>query len=282
MFDADAYDRRLDEAAAFLQCHLGTCPAVAVIAGTGLGRLGRDEAAGAGFPYAEIPGFPCATAPGHRGELLLSHLGGRPTLVFQGRFHLYEGHAVEELVFPFRAVFRWGVRGLVVTNAAGGLDLTFQAGDVMLITDHINAMGASALTGPHLDSWGPRFPDLSCAYDPALRELALAKASDLGLRLHQGVYVAVRGPCLETPAETRFYRRMGADAIGMSTVQEVMAARQAGVRVLGFSAISNVNDPDHMAPATIGDILAAADRAAVGLSCLINAVRRCWPETGAP
>jgi len=278
MFDADAYDRRLDLAAAFLERRLGACPPVAVIAGTGLGRLGRDGDGAETCPYAEVPGFPCATAPGHRGELLMSRLGGLPALVFQGRFHLYEGHAAEELVFPFRAVFRWGVRGLVVTNAAGGLDLGYRAGDLMLITDHINAMGASALSGPHRDAWGPRFPDMSCPYDPMLRELALAKASELGLELHQGVYVAVRGPCLETPAETRFYRRMGADAIGMSTVQEVMAARQAGVRVLGFSAISNVNDPDHMAPATIEAILAAADHAAVGLARLIAEVRRAWPE----
>jgi len=278
MFDADAYDRRLDLAAAFLERRLGACPPVAVIAGTGLGRLGRDGDGAETCPYAEVPGFPCATAPGHRGELLMSRLGGLPALVFQGRFHLYEGHAAEERVFPFRAVFRWGVRGLVVTNAAGGLDLGFRAGDLMLITDHINAMGASALSGPHRDAWGPRFPDMSCPYDPMLRELALAKASELGLELHQGVYVAVRGPCLETPAETRFYRRMGADAIGMSTVQEVMAARQAGVRVLGFSAISNVNDPDHMAPATIEAILAAADHAAVGLARLIAEVRRAWPE----
>jgi purine-nucleoside phosphorylase len=181
-------------------------------------------------------------------------------------------------VFPVRAAFRWGVRGLVVTNAAGGLDLRFRAGDLMLITDQINAMGESALAGPHRDAWGPRFPDMSCAYDPELRKLAAAKAAALGLTLHQGVYVAVRGPALETPAETRLYRRLGADAIGMSTVQEVMAARQAGVRVLGFSAITNVNDPDRMTPATIEAILAAADRAAVGLARLIGEVRRCWPD----
>jgi purine-nucleoside phosphorylase len=277
MFDADAYERRLDAAASFLERHFGTCPPVAVIAGTGLGRLGRETTVAAGCPYADIPGFPGATAPGHRGELLATNLGGLPTLVFQGRFHLYEGHAPQDAVFPFRAVFRWGVRGLVVTNAAGGLDLSFRPGDSMLIVDHINAMGDSALAGPHRDAWGARFPDMSSAYDPALRSLALRQAAELGLALHQGVYVAVRGPCLETPAETRLYRRLGADAIGMSTVQEVMAARQAGVRVLGFSAISNVNDPERMAVATIEDILAAADRAAVGLSRLIAEVRRCWP-----
>jgi purine-nucleoside phosphorylase len=276
MFDADAYDRCLDDAVGFLSHRFGACPPVAVVAGTGLGRLGRDGD-GQRCAYGDIPGFLGATAPGHRGELLSTRLGGLPTLVFQGRSHLYEGHAPQEIVFPFRAVFRWGVRGLVVTNAAGGLDLGFRAGDCMLITDHINAMGESALVGPHRDAWGPRFPDMSCAYDPALRELAVAKAAGLGLSLHQGVYVAVRGPCLETPAETRFYRRLGADAIGMSTVQEVMAARQAGVRVLGLSAITNVNDPDRMAPATIEHILAAADQAAVGLARLITEVRACWP-----
>lgn len=278
MFDAEAYERSLEAAVAFLRQRFGACPPVAVVAGTGLARLGREEAGAERCPYGSIPGFPVSTAPGHRGELLRTVLGGRPTLVFQGRFHLYEGYAPQEVVFPFRAVFRWGVRGLIVTNAAGGLDLRFRPGDVMLITDHINAMGESALAGPHREAWGPRFPDMSCAYDPELRRLAAAAAARLGVTLHQGVYVAVRGPCLETPAETRLYRRLGADAIGMSTVQEVMAARQAGVRVLGFSAITNVNDPDRMAPAPIGEILAAADRAAVGLGPLLAEVRRAWPE----
>lgn len=278
MLDATDYNRRLGAAAAFLAGRFGRCPPVAVIAGTGLGRLGREASDIETCAYGQIPGFPLSTAPGHRGELVVARLGGEPTLIFQGRFHLYEGHAPWEVVLPFRAAFRWGVRGLVVTNAAGGLDLRFRAGELMLITDHINAMGENALVGPHDEAWGPRFPDLSCAYDPALRALAVAKAVELGLRLHQGVYVGVRGPTLETPAETRAYRRLGADAIGMSTVQEVIAARQAGVRVLGFSAITNVNDPDHMAPATIADILAAADRAADNLSSLIAAVRRDWPQ----
>ncbi len=278
MLDAADYNRRLEAAAAFLTGRFGRCPPVAVIAGTGLGRLGGDASGVETCAYGEIPGFPQSTAPGHRGELVVARLGGEPTLIFQGRFHLYEGYAPWEVVLPFRATFRWGVRGLVVTNAAGGLDLRFRAGELMLITDHINGMGENALVGPHDEAWGPRFPDLSCAYDPALRALAVAKAGELGLRLHQGVYVGVRGPSLETPAETRGYRRLGADAIGMSTVQEVIAARQAGVRVLGFSAITNVNDPDHMAPATIADILTAADRAADSLSRLIAAVRRDWPQ----
>jgi len=277
MFDAMDYNRRLDDATAFLEAQFGPCPPVAVIAGTGLGRLGRDAADAQTCPYERIPGFPVSTAPGHRSEIVVARLGGEPTLIFQGRFHLYEGHSPWDVVLPFRAVFRWGVRGLIVTNAAGGLDVRFRAGELMLITDHINAMGVNALTGPHDEAWGPRFPDLSCAYDPALRDLALAKAAELGIRLHQGIYVGVHGPSLETPAETRWYRTMGADAIGMSTVQEVVAARQAGVRVLGFSAITNVNDPDCMAPATIADILAAADRAAGSLATLIRAVRESWP-----
>lgn len=277
MFDLDDYRRRLDAAVAHLEATMGPCPPVGVIAGTGLGGLGADAAVSRRCAYRDIPGFPAATTQSHRGELLVTHLGGAPTLIFQGRFHLYEGYAPWEVALPFRAACRWGLRGLVVTNAAGGLDLRYRAGDLMLITDHINATGANALAGPHDASWGPRFPDLAAAYDPALRALALAQAAALGIGLHQGVYVGVLGPSLETPAETRLYRRLGADAIGMSTVQEVIVARQAGVPVLGLSAITNVNDPEAMAPATIEAIVAAAERASVDLSRLLSAVRRAWP-----
>lgn len=281
MFDLDDYRRRLDAAVAFLEETLGPCPPVGVVAGTGLGALGDAAAASRRCAYRDIPGFPAATTQSHRGELLVTRLGGAPTLIFQGRFHLYEGYEPWEVALPFRAACRWGLRGLIVTNAAGGLDLSYRAGDLMLISDHINAMGANALAGPHDSSWGPRFPDLAAVYDPALRALAREQAAALGIGLHQGVYVGVLGPSLETPAETRLYRRLGADAIGMSTVQEVIVARQAGVPVLGLSAITNVNDPDAMAPATIEAIVAAAERASVDLSRLLSAVRRQWPAASA-
>jgi purine-nucleoside phosphorylase len=196
----------------------------------------------------------------------------------QGRQHLYEGYSPQEAVFLLRALFRCGVRGMVVTNAAGGLDLSFRPGDLMLIEDHINAMGDSCLAGPYDESWGPRFPDMSRAYDAELRAVASAAAERLDLGLHRGVYLAVRGPNYETPAETRFYRQAGADAIGMSTVQETMAAVQAGVRVLGISCITNVNNPENMAPASHADVVAAAERSAGDLARLLGEVCAQWPR----
>lgn len=276
MTDAQAYNEQLDEAVACLNRALGPAPPVAVVAGTGLGSLAGQMRQATTLPYGDLPGFPVSTVSSHAGQLVAGALAGRPTLVFQGRWHLYEGYGPDAIVFPLRAVFRWGVQALVVTNAAGGLNRKLAAGDLMLITDHINALGASPLSGPHHPAWGPRFPDMSQPYDAGLRQRALALARELSIPLHQGVYVAVPGPQLETPAETRFYRAAGADAIGMSTVLEVIAARQAAIPVLGFSVITNVNDPDCMAPATLEDIVAAADRGAVPLARLITALRETW------
>ncbi len=272
------YNHFSEETASYLLSFFGSCPDLAIVAGSGLGLLGSGEAERQVLPYAEIPHFPRSTVPGHAGTLVRTLIGGHDVVVLQGRCHLYEGYSAHEVVFPLRALFRCGVKGLILTNAAGGLDLSYRPGDLMLIKDHINAMGENCLAGPHDEGLGPRFPDMSCAYDPELRRLARSAASRLGIGLHEGVYLAVRGPSYETPAETRFYRRAGADAIGMSTVQETLAAVQAGVRVLGISCITNVNDPDHQAPAAHIDVVAKAEQAAADLGRLLAEVCAQWPN----
>jgi purine-nucleoside phosphorylase len=182
-------------------------------------------------------------------------------MLWQGRFHAYEGYSLRQVTFPVRVMARLGVKTLVVTNAAGGLNPLFKAGDLMLICDHINLIGDNPLAGDNIDAWGPRFPDLSQVYDRLLREKAEAVARRLGIVLRQGVYAAVRGPSLETPAETRFLRQIGADAVGMSTVPEVIVAVHAGLRVLGISVLSNLNLPDAMAPIAIEAIIYTVARA---------------------
>lgn len=271
------YYRFLEDTASFLFPFLDPCPEVAIVAGSGLGGLGSGGAGRRVLPVAEIPHFPRPAVPGHAGELVRTRLGGRDVVVLRGRCHLYEGYSAQEVVFSLRALFRCGVKGLILTNAAGGLDLSYRVGDLMLIADHINATGTSCLEGPHEDSRGPRFPDLSRAYDAELRALARQTAGRLGLGLREGVYLAVRGPNYETPAETRFYRQAGADAIGMSTVQETLAAVQAGVRVLGLSCITNINNPDQQAPTTHADVLVAAEQGAANLRRLVEEVCAQWP-----
>jgi len=188
-------------------------------------------------------------------------MAGKEVMLCQGRFHAYEGYSLRQVTFPVRVMASLGVKTLIVTNAAGGLNPLFKAGDLMLICDHINLMGDNPLTGENIDAWGPRFPDLSQVYDRRLREKTEAVARRLGIGLRQGVYVAIKGPSLETPAETRFLRQIGADAVGMSTVPEVIAAVHAGLRVLGISVLSNLNLPDAMAPIAIEAIIDTVARA---------------------
>ncbi len=282
MFDLHAYQRRLTEAASFLEDCLGARPRIGIIAGTGLGGLVEENDIRVAREYGEIPHFPTSTVSGHAGRLVSTSIAGQEAVILQGRCHLYEGYEPQELILPIRALTRCGLRGLLVTNAAGGLNPAFRAGDIMLITDHINMMGSNCLSGPHDESWGARFPELSCAYDPSLRKLAIETAAQLDIGLHRGVYVGVRGPALETPAETRWVRQIGGDAVGMSTVQEVIACAQAGVPVLGFSCITNVNDPDCMAPTCLADVLAVAAAAAPALKALIHGVISRWsrPDEG--
>jgi len=223
----------------YIRARTNVKPQLAIILGSGLGELADEVEVDAVFPYNKIPGFPQTTIEGHAGRLVVGKLQGRNVVVMQGRFHYYEGHPMWLIIFPVRVMRALGASTLLVTNAAGGLNPDFNAGDVMLITDHINTMGTNALIGPNEDGLGPRFPDMTHTYDPELRDLILQIAEAKGIPLQQGVYAAVSGPSFETPAERRYLRIIGADAVGMSTVPDVTAAIHAGMRVLGLSAITN-------------------------------------------
>lgn len=230
----------LDEAVARIRQETAIEPRVGVILGSGLGGLADALDDRVEIPYASIPGWPASTAVGHAGVLVLGSIDGVPIAVMRGRVHLYEGIGVDRAVFGVRVLCRLGVRTLVVTNAAGGINERYRPGRLVLISDHINLQGASALVGPNDESLGPRFPDMSDAYDPELRSRAHQAADRLGIDLDDGVYAAWLGPQFETPAEIRFMRAIGGDLAGMSTVQEVIAARHVGIRCLGISVVTNM------------------------------------------
>ncbi len=255
------YQEQVEECVQFIGPRLTAEPSWGIILGTGQGLWAGRLEGGGGLPYGELPHFPPATSPSHHGRLSWGRVAGQEVMLCQGRFHAYEGYSLRQVTFPVRVMASLGVKTLVVTNAAGGLNPLFKAGDLMLICDHINLMGDNPLAGENIDAWGPRFPDLSQVYDRRLREQTEAVARRLGIGLRQGVYVAVKGPSLETPAETRFLRQIGADAVGMSTVPEVIVAVHAGLRVLGISVLSNLNLPDAMAPIAIETIIDTVARA---------------------
>lgn len=215
-------------------------PQIAIILGSGLGGMASELTDATTVPYDEIPHFPVSTAPGHAGKLLIGRLAGRPVIMFSGRAHLYEGYRPDEVVFGVRLAHQLGAEALIVTNAAGGVNDEFHSGALMLITDHINLTGSNPLVGPNDPTFGVRFPDMSYAYDPSLRELAEQVATGQGQTLAHGVYLGLLGPTYETPAEVRLARILGGDAVGMSTVLEVIAARHVGMRVLGISCITNM------------------------------------------
>ncbi|HWP38552.1 MAG TPA: purine-nucleoside phosphorylase [Gemmatimonadales bacterium] len=245
---------------------------VAVILGTGLGRLAEEMEPVVAIPYHDIPGFPVPTVETHAGRLLFGRLGGKPVVAMQGRFHRYEGYTLQQVTFPVRVLRALGAHTLVVSNACGGMHPLWHPGDLVLIADHINLLGDNPLIGPNDDSLGPRFPDMSAAYDPDLRALARDVARDLRITLREGVYVAVTGPNLETAAEYRFLRDIGADVVGMSTVPEVIVAVHSGMRVLGISIITDRCLPDALEPADIQKIIATAAAAEPNLTRLITAV----------
>ena len=253
-------------------------PLVGLILGSGLGSLAEEIKQPVVIPYGEIPHFAVATVEGHPGELVLGSLAGCPVMMMRGRAHYYEGYPMDQVTFPIRVMRALGVRALIVTNAAGALNPAFRAGDLMLITDHIglvNMVGLNPLRGPNDPEIGPRFPDMSQAYDPGLRKAALAAATKLGLHLHQGVYIMLSGPSFETPADLRFLRLIGADAVGMSTVPEVTVAHHAGIRVLGISGISNAAPMEPGAtPLSHEEVLAAGQRIVASLAPLVKEILR--------
>ena len=260
------------EAVRAVQARTTLVPDVAIILGTGLGALADDVAVETRIPYGEIPGFPLSTVESHAGQLLVGTLAGRRVVAMQGRFHRYEGYTLAQIAFPVRVLRQLGARTLVVSNACGGMHPLWSPGDLMLIADHINLLGDNPLVGPNDDALGPRFPDMSQPYDAGLRALARAVALQQGTVLREGVYVAVPGPNLETRAEYRMLRTLGADVVGMSTVPEVITAVHMGMKVLGVSIITDQCLPDALAPASVEQIIAVARAAEPRLTALLRGV----------
>jgi purine-nucleoside phosphorylase len=260
---------RIEAAAGVVRKGVSLKPEVAIILGTGLGGLADEIAVESSIPYEKIPGFPLSTVESHAGRLLLGRLGNRPVVAMQGRFHRYEGYGLAEVTFPVRVMHALGARVLIVSNACGGMNPLWSPGDLVLLSDHINLLGDNPLIGSNDDRLGPRFPDMSTPYDPELRALARAVAQELGIVLREGVYVAVPGPNLETRAEYRMLRGIGADVVGMSTVPEVIVAAHAGMRTVGISIITDQCLPDCLEPADISRIIATARRAEPSLTRLI-------------
>jgi purine-nucleoside phosphorylase len=259
-------------AASVVRERFGAAADVGIILGTGLGRLAADIDVAESIPYADLPGFPQSTVESHAGRVLCGTLGGRTVIAMQGRLHRYEGYTLQQVTFPVRVLRALGAATLVVSNACGGMHPLWASGDVMLIADHINLLGDNPLIGPNDHRLGARFPDMSAPYDAELRALARTIAAREGILLREGVYVAVPGPNLETRAEYRMLRALGADVVGMSTVPEVIVARHAGMRVLGLSIITDQCLPDALAEADIATIIATASRAEPKLTALVRGV----------
>jgi purine-nucleoside phosphorylase len=261
---------QIDEALAVVRTRTSLKPGVGIILGTGLGGLATKIKVQDEIPYQDIPHFPLSTVESHAGRLLLGQLGGRPVVAMQGRFHRYEGYDLGQVTFPVRVMRAMGVKTLLVSNACGGMHPLWAAGDLVLLSDHINLLGDNPLVGANDEKLGPRFPDMSEPYDKELRALARAIATEKGITLREGVYVAVPGPNLETRAEYRMLKMMGADVVGMSTVPEVIVANHGGMRALAVSIITDMCLPDALEPADITRIIATAQRAEPGLTELFS------------
>ncbi len=260
----------LDEAVGSIRKKISWEPEVAIVLGTGLGNLTKRVKVEAAFSYREIPHFPVSTVESHKGELVLGELAGKKVAVMEGRFHGYEGYSMQEVTFPIRVLARLGAKILVVTNAAGGVNLNYKKGQLVLIEDHINLMGLNPLVGPNDDRLGPRFPDLSRPYSKRLLELTEKTAREKKILVGRGVYVGVLGPNLETAAEYRFLRGIGADLVGMSTVPEVLVGVHMGMEILGVAIVTDLCDPDHLEPVDIKEIIKTANEAGPRLDRLIE------------
>ena len=265
-----SYRQKVVEAAGFLKSGVSGDPKIAILTGTGLGETADIIEVEKKIKYRDIPHFPLSTVRSHDGNFLSGEISGRNTIAFQGRFHLYEGYSPREVIFPVRVMKEMGAEYLILSNAAGGLDPDFVPGDIMIISDHINLTGSNPLTGPNESAWGVRFPDMIRAYDKGLSKLAESIGEEAGISLKKGVYAGLKGPSLETPAEVKFLRMIGADSVGFSTVLEVIGAVHSGIKVLGLSTITNINDPEAPLPATMEEVIAVARKAAPGLSRIIG------------
>ena len=269
---------RAEAAARFIQTKTKLRPKIALVLGSGLGAFADEFAGATRIPYARIPHFPRSTAVGHAGQLVIGRVDGVEVVGMQGRVHLYEGYSPQEIAFPIRVFARLGVKAVILTNAAGGIKKEFTQGRLVVISDHINLQGANPLSGPNADKFGPRFPDMTNAYDKKFRELTLAAGRRLGIDLGEGVYAALAGPSYETPAEIRYLRSIGADLVGMSTVPEVIAARHAGIRALGVSCVTNAAAGVLDQPLDHNEVLETAERVK---SQFIGLLRAVIPEIAA-
>ncbi len=271
-FDIERYRAEVEAASHAIRSVSSLSPKVGIILGTGLGALVSEIDVQHVLDYGDIPHFPVSTVESHEGRLIIGKLGDVPVYACQGRFHLYEGYSTKEVTFPVRVLGNLGIDTLLISNAAGGMNPNYRRGDLMLITDHINLQGANPLQGANFDEWGPRFPDMSEPYDVNFRAIAEEAALKSGIKLHQGVYVAVVGPNLETRAEYRFLRSIRADVVGMSTVPEVIVSRHMDIKTLAISVITDECFPDALAPISIEEVLAAAAMAEPKLTALMKAV----------
>ncbi len=270
--------KQIQEAVEVLRQKTQLTPRVGIILGTGLGGLAKEIEKEAVVPYQDIPHFPLSTVESHAGRLIFGHLSGKPVMAMQGRFHYYEGYTMQQITFPVRVMKAMGCHTLVVSNACGGMNPNFTPGDIMIIADHINLLGDNPLIGPNDDELGPRFPDMSEPYTRSLIELAEKVALEERIKIQKGVYVAVAGPNLETRAEYRFLRTIGADVVGMSTVPEVIVAVHSGMKVLGLSVITDACLPDALQPVNIQEILRIAAEAEPKLTLLMKRVVELMPE----
>ena len=260
------------EAVTFIKERLPIDPEYLLILGTGLGQLAEEMTVELELPYEEIPHFPVSTVESHAGKLLIGYLGGKSIMAMQGRFHYYEGYSMNQIAFPVRVAKMLGIQTLLVSNACGGLNPNFERGDIMLINDHINFLGDNPLIGPNDPDLGSRFPDMSQPYTERLLATAEQVALDAGIKMHQGVYLAVSGPMMETKAEYRYMRQLGADVVGMSTVPEVIAAVHMSMEVLGISVITDECFPDALEPVSLDDVLEAAAMAEPQLTRVVVGV----------
>jgi purine-nucleoside phosphorylase len=263
---------QIAEALEFIRTKTSMQPRIGIILGTGLGGLVKEIKKEAVLEYGDIPHFPVSTVESHHGKLIFGTLAGKKVVAMQGRFHMYEGYSLKQVTFPVRVMKFLGVENLLVSNAAGALNPLFQKGDVMMMSDHINLLGDNPLIGPNDDELGPRFPDMSEAYSKELIALAEQAALDLKIRVQKGVYVAMQGPNLETKAEYRFVRIIGADAVGMSTVPEDIVAVHMGMKVLGFSILTDECFPDALKPALLEEILKVANKAEPKMTAIMKEV----------
>lgn len=277
MIDIETYRRQVNEAVDLLRSRLDSIPDILVSLGTGLSGLADSLSDKTIIPYKDIPHFPLSTVESHAGNLVCGTLGGKNVAILQGRMHCYEGYSAREVAFPIRVLSLLGVKTAIITNASGGLNPHFSAGSIMVLTDHINLLQDNPLRGPNIDEWGPRFPDLSKPYDSNFVNLTFDCAQDLGIgEVTTGTYICIPGPSLETPAETRYLLNCGGDAVGMSSIPEILVASHAGMNILGLSVVANVNDPDNLQPIVLEDIIQTAkDTEPILQKLIAEIVARC-------